>query len=586
MLKYRIYNCHGAYTQTGVPAMIEYVKEYMRKAVEYNLNVFVMAKDWPVQAANVVTYKYFPPLQEYVDHKLSGEFIEAYKILSGYAKELGIQFFTSFTEFYIPAQAYEKYPDWRGTRLESGQELQPDANPCFSHPFTKEHFQAKVREMCEIVPDADGFELWMGEKANSALYCMCDKCKGIDSAERLLSLITWAYDTMKAYSPHKKLIVRSYLCAGRCFREPGIFSRIADRLPKDVIFCVKGQYGDLNYLNDYQPLAGRMPVETVVEFDAGGEYRAFYYGYFSAITDYIERRMDYYLERGVSGFMFRHMNWLGEVNGAEGYAVSRLCEGKRAKAAPDSDIAEESRAAALSGRDYEEEFLTRKFGAEAAGLLCDLMRAGAEVCEKDLHILGCNAFGCFGILPETLQRLKYNVFDHCARMKAGAAERLLRCVEDPGEALAEKDSALEAALKFENILERLKGLIPGGVYEGLKLSCEVMKLFIEPHKLLTELLFAYMKYERTVYTDERLRAIYKIKNIIGRLREWRAERGGGLKAIDLAKMRELQGLYPEVRGMFDKRNPHIDVDAVETFCGEIEKTFSSDWEYYKWNIIY
>jgi hypothetical protein len=568
MLKYRIYNCHGASTLSGVPAMIESVKKYMGDAAEYGMNVFVMAKDWPIQASNVVTYKYFPQLREFVDMDLANEYIGAYKVLSDYAAGLKLQFFTSFTELYIPKPAYDKYPDWRSSRLESGRELQPDANPCFSHPFTKAHFQAKVREMCEIVPDADGFELWMGEKTNSVLYCMCEKCRDIPAHDRILSLINWAYETMKRYSPQKKLIVRSYLCAGRCFREPDVFLPIAGKLPKDIIFCVKGQYGDLNYLNDYQPLVGRMPAETVVEFDLGGEYRAFYYGYFSAITDYVERRMEHYLRLGASGFMFRHVNWLGGVNAAEAYAASMLCAGRD-----------------LSGREHEAGFLERRYGPEAAGPLCDLMRAGADICEKDLHILGCNAFGCFGILPETLQRLKYNVFDHCARMKSGAAERLLRCVDDPAEALEEKDRALEAADRFDGILGRLKGLIPTEDYEGLRLSAKVMRLFIPAHRLLTELLFAYMKYERTVYTDDRLRAIYLLKNIAGRLREWRAGGGAELEAVDLAKLRELQGLYPEVRMEFDRRNAHIDVDAVGKLCDEVEKTFSSDWEYYKWNII-
>jgi len=187
--------------------------------------------------------------------------------------------------------------------------------------------------------------------------------------------------------------------------------------------------------------------------------------------------------------------------------------------------------------------------------------------------------------PETRQRLKYNVFDHCARMKSGATEHLLRCVDDPSEALAEKDCAYEAALEFEDIVRRLRTLLPSATFEGLAMSAKVMKLFVQPHKLLTELLFAFMRYERTVYTDDRLHAIYKIKLILKQLRDWASEGGAELKAIDLAKLCELQGLYPEVRAAFDKRTQHIDVDAVFRLCDGIERKFCADWDYYKWNII-
>ena len=568
MLKYRVYNCHGALTGEGIPTMIEHVKKCMRSAVEHNMNMFVMAKDWPIQASNVVTYKYFPPLQEFVDLELAHGYIDAYKVLLDYAAELKLPFYTSYTELGVPKAAYEKYPEWRASRLEAGQELQPDTNPCFSHPYTKEHFQAKVREMCEIVPEAAGFELWLGEKESNVLYCMCEKCRDIPASERILSLILWMHETMKQYAPHKKLLVRSYLCAGRCFHEPDVFLPIADRLPGDIIFSYIGQYGDFDYLNDLHPLAGRLPVETIVEFDAGGEYRGFYYGYFSAITDYFEKRMAYYLEQGASGFMFRHIDWLGDVNLAEAYAISKLCAGPT-----------------KSGREYELEYLSQKFGQEAAELFCELMRVGAEICEKDLHILGCNAFGCFGIFPDTLQRLRYNVFDHCARMKAGAAERLLRCIDDPAEALAEKDQAVAVAKKFETLLERLRPVIPDRVYQGLRLSAEVMTLMIAPHKLLTELLFAYMRYERTVFTEDRMHAIYYVKNVTGRLRAWVAEKGDELKAVDLPKLRELQGLWPEVQTYFNNRFPYIYVEAISILCDRIDNSFEAGWEYYKWDII-
>ena len=568
-MKYRIYNCHGTYTANGIPAMIEHTKKCMQSAADLNMNVFIMAKDWPIQAGNLVTYKYFPPLAEYADMELANGYTEAYKQLSGYAKERGLGFYPSLTELYIPKEAYAKYPEWRSTRLESGRELSPDANPCFSHPYTREHFQAKVRELCETMPGVEGFEMWMGEKESSVLYCMCGKCKNIPSSERLLALIWWAYDTMKLYAPGKKLLVRSYLCAGRCFNEPEIFLPIADRMPKDIIFGLIGQYGDFDYLNDFNPMAGRFPMDTIVEFDLGGEYRGFYYGYFSGITDYFFERMEHYLNQGISGFAFRHEDWLGAVNYAQARAVAGFCSGAK-----------------KSGKEYEMEYLTGKFGGEAAGLLCELMRAGAEVCELDLHILGCNAFGCFGIFPETLQRLRYNLFDHSAQMRSGSLERLLACIDDPTEALEEKDRARQAADRFAGMVEKLRPLVPGEVYESLRISADIMTAIVEPHKLLTELLFAYMKYERAVLTRDRLRATYRVLDVTKRLRCWLSEKGGALKSADLPKWRALQGIYSEAQFFFNERNPHPDVDAIGVLCDWVENSFEKGWEYYNWNIVY
>jgi len=567
-LPYRIYNCHGARSEFGLDHMIRFVKDCMLSAVRLNMNTFVLTKDWPVQVSDVVTYKYFPPLQEYVDQERSSNLIDVYKNFSAYADKLHLKFYIAFTEFGIPKAAFVKYPDWCGTRHEKGMEVQASSNPCFSHPYTLEHFKAKIREICEIIPNAAGIELWIGEKENSPFYCQCEKCRDIPASERALTLINTAYDIMKLYGPHKKLIVRTYLCAGRCYYEPEVFLPIADKLPEDIILILKGQYGDFDYLNDPHPLTGRIPRETVIEFDAGGEYRAYYFGYFSSITGYVQARMDFYREYGVTGFMFRHIDWLGEVSFSEIYALAKLCFYPSRR-----------------GCDFEFEYLSHKFGTDAAVLLCKLMKAGEVICEKDLHILGCNAFGCFGLLPDSLFRLRYNVFDHCARMKTGSMKRLMSCVDDPSEALAEKDGAQLAMTEFAEILSRLEPLLPDGIFKGLDYSLSVMQVLIAPHKILTRLLFEYLAYERTIYTEDRLKAIFSISKTLTELRVWAKQNSSVLESVSLSELRFLQGINAETREMLDNRNNFVSAEEIMTLCDGVENSFDKNWEFYKWNII-
>ncbi|MCL2707591.1 MAG: hypothetical protein FWF03_00590 [Defluviitaleaceae bacterium] len=568
MLKYRIYNCHCAVTHGGIDEMTAHVMRCVDDAVMLGMNIFVMAKDWPVQTADVVRFKYFPPLTEYADESLTKRYATAYARLAAYAKRAGLEFFISTTEFNVPKQAYIKYPDWAGARRELGWELLPGANPCFTHPYTREHFAAKIRELCEIAPDAAGFELWLGEKLDSPLYCACEKCRALPAGERLLQVILWLRDALKIYGPGKKIIARSYLCAGRCFREPEVFGPVLDKLPSDIIFALKGQYGDFMYLNDPHPLAGKLLCETVIEFDLGGEKRGFHYGYFSGITGYLQMRMRRYLKAGAKGFMFRHIDWLGDVNRAQAFAAAKLCAEPKTR-----------------GENHEANYLASRFGKDAAAALCGLMRTGAQICETDLHIIGCGAFSCLGTFPESMTRFKYNVFDHSARMKKGALERLMKNAGDPSEALAEKDLARSLALKFEAELEKARNLLPEKTYGGLKLSAEAMKLLCEPHRLLTELFFAFLRYERSVYSDGRLSAAHSLADIIRRAREWSKRRGEALGQIDLPLLRKLQGIDFAVRAQLDAENPRIEYEQVTALCERVENALDKNWEYFNWNIV-
>ena len=213
------------------------------------------------------------------------------------------------------------------------------------------------------------------------------------------------------------------------------------------------------------------------------------------------------------------------------------------------------------------------------------MRVGAEICEKDLHILGCNAFGCFGILPDSLFRMRYNVIDHCARMKTGAVDRILNAIADPSKALAEKDEASMAVQKFESILNNLKPLLPTGIYEGLEASSRIMRLFTAPHKLLTGLFFEHLKYERALSAEDRLWSIYAIKRTLGELREWHEKYGSALESISLQDLRDKQGIPAETQKVFDQRNPSVSTKEILVLCDRIETTLDAGWEYYKWNII-
>jgi hypothetical protein len=170
-------------------------------------------------------------------------------------------------------------------------------------------------------------------------------------------------------------------------------------------------------------------------------------------------------------------------------------------------------------------------------------------------------------------------------MAAGAVERLLKCVEDPTPALSEKDDAILATLKFRDLLEQSRDILPSHIYEGLSASSFIMTKLTESHKMMTELLFAYIKYERTIHLEDRLHAIYLIRSILRKLREWVDTNADELQNIDLEKLRLLQGIMPEAVKMNAERWRRINTDEILTLCYSVEDTFEKGWEYYKWNII-
>lgn len=578
-LPFRAINHTGMYPPVlrghDSPEMRSYtdaLKSLITWGARMKANVFVPTH-WPENTTSALTFRYFPPVAEFVSLSRAAGYQAHFKEIIEFAEGSGLSVFLPFTEFHFPLDVFAKERDWAGTRSVHGRELQPYRNPCASHPYTRKVVEAKVREVLELFPSVAGLELWVGEKENNILYCDCAKCRSYPAQERILDLITWYYDAMKSIDPEKKLIVRTYLCAGRCYREPELFGPIAGRLPKDIVVCLKGQYGDFNYLNDPHPLVGTFGENTqVVEFDLGGEYRGYQKGYHSSILDYVEERMEYYRGKGAQGFMFRHLDWLNAIAREDAEAVFAKCWDNTASC----------RETALRG-------LERRFGARAADGLMRIGRLGREIVEKDLHIRGINAYGRWGTIPEDIHRMRYNIFDHSARMIDGGEERLLECIETPGIAMEEKKEAAELNREFKDELEGLKDDLPASLYEGLMQSADITRMLISLHSHTTEILLYYLKYERALYKDERLELLLKLHELIEKCRTWISLREESEGWYSVRRVKDKLACRPVGQDVgvpwYRPDEQSLSLQPAERFLASIERQLERSWEYYSWNLI-
>ncbi|MEA2064613.1 MAG: hypothetical protein U9P14_12995 [Gemmatimonadota bacterium] len=571
---------------------IKSVKKLIKWGARLKSNTCFFKHKWPQTTSASVSYKYFPLLKKYRNQQQVQACQSYLHELIDYAGSWGMDVYLPFVEFYFPLEALAEEKAWVGSRQVSGRELQPDMNPCPRHPYTRKMVEAKIRETCETFPDIAGIELWMGEKVNSILYCQCERCRDYPPAERFLDLINWVYKTMKSVDPEKKLIIRTYMCAGRCYYEPELFLPIANRLPRDIIIGIKGQYGDFNYLNDPHPLVGAFPNNPqIVEFDLGGEFRGHVKGYFSGISDYTEKRMKLYSEKGTRGFIFRHLDWLNAVTRVDAEAAFTLCW----------DINE-------SAEEVEDMRLREKFGEEAVPGLKKLRRLGELIVQKDIHIMGANAYGIWGFIPESIFRTRYNVFEHCVRMIKGGEDLLLKAIENPQIALAEKREASDLAKEFGIELERLKDHIPESLYNGLKQTNLLTKKMIELHTITVELFLLYLKYERALYADNRISLILQMRAVIDRGRDWISRNEQLIDQFDIDEIRNNLECYqlpsksgkplPRIRRSVSESpvplksgvtlpqiHQGVSLAPAKAYFDEVEQRFEKGIEYFYWNII-
>lgn len=563
----RVFNQHAPALLSDHLDALSLTKRYMDYALRRRANTFILAQNWPVHLDDALQYKYVPALARYVDEERSAKVRAAYREALAYARSLGLDMYVTTTELRFPLQALADVPGWMGTREEAGHELQPHANPCPVHPQTRAYVQGKIREACELMPEAAGIELWMGEKQNSIFYCQCERCRHLDAPRRALMLIQWVYEAMKAGCPHMKLIVRTYLCAGRCSLEPDVFLPIADELPADVIVAVKGQYGDVNYRNDPHPLVGAFPRDMIVEFDLGGEYRAGLNGYFSGITAYVEERMRLYRGRGAKGFAVRHVDWLGDVSISE--ADTFFAMGWNP---------------AANGPATQRRLLARRYAQAGADALCSLLRLGEEIVRCDLHILGLNAFGCFGFLPETLTRTQYNVMNHCARMTAGGEARIRAALDDETAVLCEKERAAALCDEFLAVVEQARGTLPDSVLDPIETSGRIMRACVPMHRIAAQMLLCRMRLERSLYIDERLHEAHRLRKLAAEAQAWLLAQGEELRRVNLQELSQAYGAHPFKPFGFGASG-RLPVDNIQTLLQRLQAEYDPIYDFFTWNII-
>ncbi|MEA1997096.1 MAG: hypothetical protein U9N45_05630, partial [Gemmatimonadota bacterium] len=241
-----------------------------------------------------------------------------------------------------------------------------------------------------------------------------------------------------------------------------------------------------------------------------------------------------------------------------------------------------------SAEEVVDRRLREKFGEKAVPGLKKLSRLGELIVQKDIHIMGANAYGCWGFIPESTFRTRHNVFNHCVPMIKGGEARLLKAIENPEIALAEKREALDLANEFNIELENLKEHIPESLYKGLKQTNLLTKKMIEFHTITTELFLLYLKYERALYADNKISLIFQMRAVIDRGRDWISCNEKIIGQFDIVDIRNKLECYPLKLKLGETLPPishELSVAPTKAYFDEIEQRFEKGIEYFYWNII-
>lgn len=465
----------------GMKSLVRY---YARNRVNM-ITVEATGNCWPGDLTPVVTFKYFPPLYDPSRVDTVERRRRMINELISYAHSWGVKVVLYTSEFNHEPDIYQRCPELHGILPETwseGRHSYIRGCMCLSKDIVWQYLRAKVKETLESLPELDGIELWMVEVPSEFGICACPKCRSKARHEWIEKLINEVRSAIDEVSPTITLYVKTFQSSQGAL-ELERFAPLKDHLPQNTFISCKAQWGDMAYLNDPNPLLGWIQDgKEVAEFDTGGEYCGCGLGaMICCYPEYIAERIRLYYSKGVRKFLARHAvpEWPNkEFTGINDIAFFKLSW----------DIT-------LDVDQIWKSWAQEQFGA-AHEPMTELLKLSDDVVNKSLYVRRACANRHYYIFCDTLDSLKYMMFDLSAFMIEGCLEQLEPTRENIEQILAEKEEAIELCAKMRDAYERAAPLLSEDTAMRLQAILERTERIVATMRWLTHAFFTYLLWER------------------------------------------------------------------------------------------
>lgn len=532
--------------------MKQLVRSYARNRVN-TMTVEATGKRWPGDLSPIVTWKYFPQLQDAAREEMVATRREYINELINYAHVYAVKVILYTAEFNHEPDIYEKCPELHGVLPETWSEGRHNyirGCICLSKDVAWQYWNAKVREAMEALPELDGLEVWTAEVPSEFGICACPECRKLERHEWLERFYNETRKAMDEVRPDMQLHIKTFQSSQGSL-EVERFGPLKGKLPHDSTVVTKAQFGDMAYLNDPHPLLGWIQDGAeVAEFDVGGEYRGCGVGaMICCIPEYIAERMRGYYGKGLRKFYARHLlpNWPNkEFQDINDQAFCKLAW------SIDADL-----------ETIWQDWARERFGSAVGPKVLEVLKLTDEVVNKSIYIKGACANRHYYVFSDNLDSFRYMMIDLSAQMIEGGMQRLEPTPENIAVIVAEKEEAIEicAAMveKFEDIADELPEEMRAkltAIFLRTSQICAVMRY-------LTEAIFNYFRYERCFSVRERdlmrpriLEMVNRCEEEINLAQKMQTETATGPKFWGISKVIDFgrpRRLCEEIRGNLNFR---------------------------------
>lgn len=425
-------------------------------------------------------FRHFPRLKREDQHgkiKLAKECLSRIIIE---ARNWGMDFYLSCTEFNIPEELLKIHPDMFYRNPKTGLcVLRLDSEDTWLF------YKSKIKEVMEDFPSLTGIELWTGE-AMEIWQCYRPDTDTRSIGELFLAMYDKALEAMdEAGRSDGRIICSSFTHHPECEK---LYEDILGKLPERCDARSKMQVEDFYRFHSPATLPGRLaPGREWVEFDLGGEYRGDWSGWITCALQFIPDRMRYYQEKGISGYMCRIRGYsLGPNTKFVGdYAVLKGLQSIKYdvffKTCWDMNIQLEDIWKMCKKSGFPDEMLE----------FFQLSEIVAEQAQYSNESIVNNFHSSFiGSIERYEWHLQY--MDH--PYNTAGLER--KWILEPSEEnlsiiLAEKDLAIKNVQKMSEILEQCKNELSEEDYSVLKKCMDYQTQAVKVFKVHTEMFFRY-----------------------------------------------------------------------------------------------
>ena len=208
------------------------------------------------------------------------------------ARRYGVDVWVEVKELGFPDEVLELHP-----------ELLVEGRVCPSAPFWVEFTEHKTAELFDDFPLLAGMITSAGSPEGRASLaqrkCRCARCRDTAVEDWYRSLIMALYRPLSARG--KRLAVRDFAYKP-ADHEPLI--RAMERVPEDIVFCIKNTPHDFYPTFPHNPAIGRLRRTQWVEYDVYGQF----YGMGVVpcfVYDDLRARLAHAVRHGVTGGLFR-----------------------------------------------------------------------------------------------------------------------------------------------------------------------------------------------------------------------------------------------------------------------------------------